>query len=85
MIEFNQTARFVFTDPHKEGELISDYTLKNINFNMNMSSDAELTLISNHMNNFQFKDQEINEQGSLWIDEREIMIDDSQSFNDITD
>lgn len=52
---------------------------------MSMTTENELiALITNNMNNFKFTTQEINQQGSLYIDEREIMRDVSSSFGDIS-
>lgn len=38
-IAFNQTtAQFIFTDPNNNDELITDYTLKGVHFDMNMTT-----------------------------------------------
>jgi len=78
-IEVNQTARFVIND--QSGSLYTDFTLEDINFNMDITSQANLTLISNNVNNFQFKDQHINQQGSVHFDIREVMRDNSAAFD----
>ena len=48
---------------------------------MDITSQANLTLISNNVNNFQFKDQHINQQGSVHFDIREVMRDNSAAFD----
>lgn len=76
-MEFNQTARLVIKDVKNDDALMTDFSLKDINFDMNIQSTPKLALIENNINNFQFQDQEINEQGTEYIDIREIMRDSS--------
>lgn len=79
----NQTTRLVINDPNNNDALMTDFTLKDINFDMNVMSTPKIALIQNQFNNFKFEDQEINEEGTERIDIREIMRDNSDQFDDI--
>ena len=75
-------VRFVVRDPQNDSQLISDFSLKGIDMNMTMTSEPKLAMISNHMNYLRFADQDINEQGSEYLDIREIIMDNSQVFGE---
>jgi len=66
--DVKQNVRFVVSD--QDGALYTDFTLKNVDFDNSITSDARQCIYSNHVNNFKFDDVVINEQGSMYFDKR---------------
>lgn len=67
----------------KNGDLMTNFVLVNVNFVMWIGSEPEIALIKNDLSNFKFESQKIIKQGNVWLDIREIMRDNSNAFNDI--
>ena len=67
----------------KNGDLMTNFVLVNVNFVMWIGSEPEIALIKNDLSNLKFESQQIIQQGNVWLDIREIMRDNSNAFNDI--
>lgn len=83
-IKANATLRFTFHDLTTE-TFLADYTLENVNIDMNIYSRKEYAQIYGNVNQIRFDGQTINEQGAVLLDIREIIRDDSESCEDRKD
>jgi hypothetical protein len=66
-----------------DGTLLTDFDLKNINVDLDLYSDPMYARIEGAFNNFRFYGANVNKQGSVYVDPREVRKDDSDSFDDI--
>ena len=69
----------------KNGELMTDFSLDAVNFDMNVTSQPLIAEVDNNLNNLKFKYQKVNKQGNVYLDVREIMRDNSNAFDDAGD
>jgi hypothetical protein len=81
-IKFNSSLEFTMSD--EEG-LLTEFTLNHTSLDMNITSDPLYARVGGSVNTWRFYGAEVNQQGSIWVDPREVRKDDSDSFNSMKD
>ena len=80
-ILFNSTVEFAMLN--EDGSLITDFELDNVALDLDVWSEPLYTRVNGNFNNWRFYGAKVNEQGSVYVDPREVRRDDSYSFDDI--
>jgi hypothetical protein len=82
-IKFNSNIEFLMNDV--DGTLITNFELNKVDIDLDLWSEPLYAKINGCFNNFRFYGAQVNQQGSLYVDPREVRKDDSESFGDIKD
>ena len=64
---------------------MTDFSLNELNFALDITSVANIAEIDGQIKNFIFTDQQINKQGNVYLDIRQIMRDNSEAIQDTGD
>lgn len=75
----NATVTWKFSNGNK---LLTDYTLTDIAIGLNIQSRPEYAQIYGSCDKFEFTSTFVGAQGSVWMDNREVLMDNSDAFDD---